>query len=255
VDPGDRVIYFKPSYGMYPTLAETYEGIPVEITLTPDFQIPESIYEERGKLMILCSPNNPTGNTVSNATIKKICRAFNGIVFVDEAYSDFADSTVLDILKECPNLVVGRTFSKSFSLASIRLGFAIANTTIINLFNTIRLPYNVSYLTQVAGIAAMENWKTVLSRVDLIKQERDRVIQRFNNAGFEIFPTQSNFYLMKFPSVEFATKINNGLKDRKILARYWSKPELARYLRVTVGNKEQNEKFITAVLEIAKQIK
>jgi histidinol-phosphate aminotransferase len=255
VDPGDRVIFFKPSYGMYPTLTDTYEGTPVEISLDSDFQIPDTIYQERGKLMIICSPNNPSGTVVSNSVIEKICRSFNGIVYVDEAYSDFADTTALELLKTCPNLIVGRTFSKSFSLASVRLGFAITNTTITNLFNTIRLPYNVSYLTQVAGIAAMENWNVVQSRSDAIKQERNRVIQKFKAEGFEIFPTQSNFYLMKFSSAKYASEIYNGLKERKILARYWSKPELARYLRVTVGTKEQNEKFITAVLEIAKKLK
>ena len=232
IDPGDLVIYFKPSYGMYSTLADSDDATSIELNLTENFELPEEAFHVAGKLMIICSPNNPDGNSVSNEIVKKLCQKFLGIVYVDEAYSDFAEQSALNLLLECPNLIVGRTFSKSFSLASARLGFAVADRQIIQLFDTIRLPYNVTYLSQVAGVAATENWNIISEKINELKEERNRIIQKLKDTGFNILPTQSNFYLMKFDSAEEAARIFQGLKDQKVLTRYWSKPDLARYIRV-----------------------
>ena len=150
----------------------------------------------------------------------KNCVKSLGIVYVDEAYSDFAEQSALNLLLECPNLIVGRTFSKSFSLASARLGFAVADRQIIQLFDTIRLPYNVTYLSQFAGVAATENWNIISEKINELKEERNRIIQKLKDTGFNILPTQSNFYLMKFDSAEEAARIFQGLKDQKVLTRY-----------------------------------
>lgn len=255
IDPGDKVIFFKPSYGMYSVLTESYGGKSIELLLNQDFTIPDIAFQQTGKLMIICSPNNPNGNNTPNAVIEQLCRSFPGIIFVDEAYSDFADSTALEILPRCSNLVIGRTFSKSFSLASARLGFAVAHQKIIELFNTIRLPYNVSYLSQTAGIASMENWETINTQIQALKKERDRVISNLLKKGFNILPTQSNFYLIQFKTKIQASTVYRSLKERKILVRYWSKPGLDCYLRVTVGKPIDNDRFVEILTEITNSFK
>jgi histidinol-phosphate aminotransferase len=225
--------------------------VKVEVPLnTEDFSIPPIKFTAKDKLLIICSPNNPNGDSVPLKKIEELCQSFPGAVFVDEAYSDFAEESALSLVPKYANLIVGRTYSKSSSLASIRLGFAIAHEEIIKLFNTVRLPYNVSYLTQVAGIATMRMWDEIQKRSEKIKVERTRVIQGLKTLGYNILPTQANFYVVKCASESAAGQIYNALKDRKILVRYWSKPGLAQYLRVTVGSSAQNDKFLAAMKDL-----
>ena len=248
IDPGDQVLYCKPSYGMYPVLAETYDGVKVTIPLDPTtFTFTQPEYRMNDKLLIICSPNNPNGDSIPNTQLEEICDQFPGIVFVDEAYGDFAEQSALDLLNTHPNLVVGKTFSKSFGMASIRLGFVIAHEAIINLFDTIRLPYNVTYLTQVAGIAALEAWDEIAVNIGKIKSERDRMIGEMQKLGYDVLPSQSNFFLLRFESQEKAAEFYTGLKARKILVRYWSNAELGRFVRVTVGTPSQNTQFLDAL--------
>jgi histidinol-phosphate aminotransferase len=251
VDPGDGVVYFDPSYGMYSVLTETYCGISRVFPLDPEtFTVGKVDFQPKDKLLIICSPNNPDGNTVSLQIIEYFCQRFPGIVFIDEAYGDFADNTALTLLPKYPNLIVGKTYSKSSSLASVRLGFAIADEHIIQLFDTVRLPYNVSYLTQVAGIATMECWTEIQQRVEQIKSERKRVIQALTELGYDILPSQSNFYLVRYSNPTSASVAYNRLKEMKILVRYWAKPNLGKFMRVTVGTPTQNDAFIDAMKKI-----
>jgi histidinol-phosphate aminotransferase len=245
IDPGDIVIDFAPSYGMYSVLADSYGAKEITLELTPEFKLPDGVFEQKGKLMIICSPNNPDGNTVPLPTIKKICNNFPGIVLIDDAYGDFADESAMTLLPTCPNLVISRTFSKSFSLASARLGFAVAHKCLIDLFNTIRLPYNVSYFSQMAGIVAMRHWAEIRQNAQKIIAERKRCIAEIQQMGLKVFPSQSNFYLVEFPTSEQAKNIYQELKNRKILIRYWDKPRLNQVVRVTVGLPEENTAFIT----------
>ncbi|MHA1730596.1 MAG: pyridoxal phosphate-dependent aminotransferase, partial [Promethearchaeota archaeon] len=131
IDPGDEVVYFSPSYGMYEVLTDLYAGKKRVIPLSGDFEIPPEAYTASGKLILICSPNNPNGKSTPNGTIEKICQSFPGIVVVDEAYADFSGTSALPLLKSYENLIVIRTFSKSFSMSGIRVGFAVADPDVV----------------------------------------------------------------------------------------------------------------------------
>jgi histidinol-phosphate aminotransferase len=255
ITPGDNVVYCDPSYGMYPVLAESYDAVKVVVPLNEDdFSIQDITFRQNDKIFIICSPNNPDGNTVPLEKIEEICNKFPGVVYLDETYGDFAETTAFSLLPKCKNLIVGKSFSKSSSLASIRLGFAVSHRNLIQLFETIRLPYNVTYLTQVAGIAAMNSWKKIKSNIDIIVGERNRMSSELKKIGYEILPTQSNFYLIRFKDNFTANKIFNKLKEQKILVRYWSNPQLGRYIRITVGSKSQNDKLLEFMTSLFSQI-
>ncbi len=255
IDKGDHVLYCSPSYGMYPVLAESYDATKVVIPLEEDFTIPMKAlkFRKSDKLLIICSPNNPNGGVVPLSNLEKICSDFPGIVFVDEAYGDFAEQTALEILPDHPNLIVGKTFSKSFSMASIRLGFSVAHKEVAKLFNTIRLPYNVSHLTQIAGKTAMQHWDKIQENVEKIVKERKRVSQQLKGLGFTVLPSQSNFLLIKFANAQRCKLVFEKLKERKILARYWSSDLLNKYLRITIGTPAQNELFLENITQIANE--
>jgi len=180
IDPGDEVVIFYPSYGLYKVIATLYNAKISEIQLNDDFSIPNSAYSAKGKLMIINSPNDPNGKSFGNATILKLCGNFPGIVVVDEAYADFSNQTCLPLLKKVKNLIVYRSFSKSFSLASLRMGFALADSEIIKEMNRVKLPYNTNYLGQIAALSCIKNNKKILEQNNKILEERKRLTEELN---------------------------------------------------------------------------
>ncbi|MHA1883958.1 MAG: pyridoxal phosphate-dependent aminotransferase, partial [Promethearchaeota archaeon] len=164
IDPGDEVVIFYPTYGYYKVVAALYNAKITEIQLNEDFSIPDSAFNSTGKLMFINSPNNPNGKSFGNATILKLCGSFPGIVVVDEAYGDFSDQTSLSLLKKVKNLIVIRSFSKSFSLASLRLGYALADAEIVKELNKVKLPYNTNYLGQIAALSCIKNKDKIFER-------------------------------------------------------------------------------------------
>ncbi|TXT62811.1 MAG: Histidinol-phosphate aminotransferase [Promethearchaeota archaeon] len=246
IEPGDDVIFFDPSYGMYITLTELYGGNCVEIPLGENFSFPERNFEIKGKLLIINSPNNPTGQSFDNDSIQSACESFPGVVIVDETYADFSDTSVLPLLKQVDNLVVTRSFSKSFSLASLRLGLAIADKNLISLMNRVKLPYNVNYMAQVAGISCIEHKEEVFENNKNILSERKRLKEQLNKYDeISVLPSDSNFILVKFENESCAKLMFEKLKERRILIRYFSKPSLAQFVRISVGTEKQNDKFLS----------
>jgi len=252
IDPGDEVVIFYPSYGLYKVLATLYNAKITEIQLNDDFSIPDSAFNMKGKLMFICSPNNPNGKSVGNATILKLCGSFPGVVVVDEAYADFSNQTSLPLLKKAKNLIVNRSFSKSFSIAALRMGFALADPEIIKEMNRVKLPYNTNYIGQIAALSCIKHSNKIFERNKKIIEERDRLtveLNKFN--GISVLPSDSNFIFIKFEEKSKTLKFVWDLKEMKILVRHFSKPGLYNYIRVTVGMKEDNNKFIDAFQKIA----
>ncbi|TFF90906.1 MAG: histidinol-phosphate transaminase [Promethearchaeota archaeon] len=251
VDIGDSVVYFYPSYGMYKVLTQLYGGKEVEIKLNEDFSIPEKAFSAQGKLFFINSPNNPNGKSIGNATILKICSNFPGIVVVDEAYADFSDQTALPLLKKVKNLIVSRTFSKSFSLASLRLGYALADADIIKAMNRVKLPYNTTYLSQVAAQSCVKHRNKIFEQNKKIIEERNRMTEEINKLeGLSVLPSDANFILVKFDDKSTTLKFLWDLKEKKILVRHFSKPGLYPYIRITIGTEEQNNQFLKIFREI-----
>ena len=253
INPREDVVFFNPSYGMYKVLAALYDARIREITLNPDFSIPDSGFTARGKLMFICSPNNPNGKSYGNASILKICGNFSGIVVVDEAYAEFSEQTALPLLKKVNNLIIIRTLSKSFSLASLRFGYALADASIIKEMNKVKLPFNTSYLTQVAAISSIKHRRKILAQNKKIIEERERLTKELNSyEGVSVLPSDANFILVKFDDKSITLKFFWDFKDKhKILVRHFSKPGLYQYLRITIGTEEQNSKLLEVFKELA----
>ncbi|MHA1371354.1 MAG: histidinol-phosphate transaminase [Promethearchaeota archaeon] len=228
VDPNDRVVYFTPTYGMYKVLCNIHDAVPIEIPRYKDFKIPEDkALSTQGELMLICSPNNPDGGRTPNELISKICDSFDGIVVVDEAYVDFAENTALSLLLDHENLIILRTFSKSYSLAALRVGFLLSlNRDIIVATRKVKLPYNVNLAGQVAALSALKHQKEIDETIEIIKSEREKLISAINELPeVEALPSESNFILMRVnvgdqsKNMKVNQKIFWELKKKKILVR------------------------------------
>ena len=252
IDPGDEIVIFYPSYGLYKVLATLYNAKITEIQLNDDFSIPDSAFNAKGKLMFINSPNNPNGKSYGNATILKLCGSFPGVVVVDEAYGDFSTQTSLPLLKKVKNLIVNRSFSKSFSIAALRMGFALADPEIIKEMNRVKLPYNTNYLGQIAALSCIKHSNKIFERNKKIIEERNRLTEELNKFnGISVLPSDSNFIFIKFEDKSKTLKFVWDLKEMKILVRHFSKPGLYNYIRLTVGMEVDNNKFIDAFQKIA----
>lgn len=247
IDPGDRVITFSPSYGMYPVLTGLYNGELVELPLTGNFELPETSFSIQGKLMFINSPNNPTGISIPNEIIAKICESFQGLVVVDEAYANFSKYTCIPLLQKYKNLAVSRTFSKGFSFASERIGFIVADKEIIQIMVDVKLPYNVTYLSQIAAISALKNIEEYNKINESIIREREKMSKSLSLLGLKVSPSDANYILVKFPSDTKAKEVFNGLKKEKILVRTYEKKELSPYIRISIGKPEENDEVIKVI--------
>jgi histidinol-phosphate aminotransferase len=253
-EPGvDNVITCPPTYGMYSVSAAINNVALQEIPLLPNFQlnldaIAEAI-NEHTKIIWICSPNNPTGNSINKADIEIVLNNFNGIVVIDEAYINFSrQSSCIKELTEYPNLVIMQTFSKAWGLAALRVGMAYASTLIIELLNKTKPPYNVSEASQSLVLEALENMQQVNTwTVELVKS-RNALAKHLAElklvAG--VYDSDANFLLVKCNSN--ATEIYNYLIDLGIVVRNRSNVVLIENcLRITVGTAVENDKLVTAL--------
>ncbi len=254
-EPGkDKIINFTPSYGMYQVLADINNIKNIEIPLIENFQIDfektaKYFSDENIKMIIICSPNNPTGNLINPETIKKILKKFKGILLIDEAYIDFSNSeSWIKQLDNYPNLIVTQTLSKAWALAAARIGMAYASKSIVKLLNKIKPPYNISSPNQIAAIKVLQNKKTYDNNINIILNEKEKLIQELSNIKIvkKIFPSDTNFLLIE---VENAPKIYNELIQKKIIIRNRNNL-IKNTLRISIGTPQENKQLIKALKNI-----
>ncbi|XOV68202.1 MAG: histidinol-phosphate transaminase [Fluviicola sp.] len=254
-EPGrDKIATFSPTYGMYDVSASIHNVEMVKIPLDENFDIVNTdispiLNDEQIKVLFLCSPNNPTGNNLNLAKMLELIEGFDGIVCVDEAYIDFSEQRSLsDWISQFDNLVVARTMSKARGLAGARVGYAFANSIIIELLNKVKPPYNVSALNQQEAIRALEDEATFLRQKESILLERDKLLNALTEipAITRIFPTASNFVLIQ---LNRANEIYDALLQQKIIVRNRSK-QIPNTLRITIGTQEENQKLLTALKQL-----
>ncbi len=257
-NPGkDNVITAEPTYGMYQVACEINDVKVKNVTLTEDFQLDtEKILtntDEQTKIIFVCSPNNPTGNLLRKKDIINLAEKFNGILAVDEAYIDFTDQgSVIKEIEKYNNLVVLRTFSKAWGLAGVRCGYCAASESIIKYFMKIKAPYNLNKLTRQAVINSVNNYPKKDLYVTEIIKERERVKNELEKtvAIQKVFDSDSNFLLFR---VSNAKIIQLKLADKGVIIRDRSSQiNLENCLRVTIGNKEENDVFLKELKEILK---
>lgn len=251
----DNIITLPPTYGMYSVLANINAIQIKAVQLSHSFQ-PQVAHilqatNRNSKILFLCSPNNPTGNSFSSESMEKLLIEFNGIVVIDEAYIDFSkEQSWLNRLEEFPNLIITQTLSKAYGMAGIRLGICYASEAIISVLNTIKPPYNVNALTQQKAIELLSIKDLANNQINTILEERRTLIEKLQAVSFvsKIYPTDANFVLVH---VDDATKRYNQLIEKGIVIRNrTTQPGCENTLRLTVGTKEENEILLNALLEI-----
>lgn len=251
--PGvDNVVAIDPTYGMYQVCAEVNDVEYRKVLLDENYQFTAdrllAATDDNTKLIFLCSPNNPTGNALDREEMEKTLSAFQGLVVIDEAYSDFSDapSFLLDLEKH-PNLIVFQTFSKAWGCAAIRLGMAFASEAIIGILSKIKYPYNVNQLTQQQAIAMLHKYYEIERWIKTLKEERDYLEEEFAKLSCTVrmYPSDSNFFLAK---VTDAVKIYNYLVGEGIIVRNRHSISLCcNCLRVTVGTRVENNTLLAAL--------
>ncbi|SHJ23753.1 histidinol-phosphate transaminase [Flavobacterium haoranii] len=245
----DNIITLPPTYGMYGVLADINAIENKKIILKPNFQPDvEAILNEvtkKTKLIFLCSPNNPTGNSFSDEAVLKIINNFKGLVVIDEAYIDFSkDKSWLSVLSDFPNLVITQTLSKAYGMAGLRIGILYASKAIISILNKIKPPYNINELSQQKAIELLSLNKTNTQIKELIF-ERNRVAKVLTKIPFvlDVYPSDANFILFK---VDNAVKRYNQLLNKGIVIRNrTNEPLCDNCLRITIGTSDENEKVIS----------
>ena len=252
-DPGkDNVVAIEPTYGMYKVCADINDVEYRPVLLDEQYQITAdkllAATDNHTKIIWLCTPNNPTGNCLNRDEVIKVIEQFEGLVIVDEAYSDFASQRSLRFnLANYPNLIVLNTMSKAWGCAAIRLGMAFASEEIIGLFNKVKYPYNVNLLTQQQALEALKRPIDVEEWVKVLLQERTRMMQAFIELPIceKVYPTEANFFLAKMND---ATRIYNYLVDQGIIVRNRTRVQLCQNcLRITIGTKTENSELIAAL--------
>lgn len=251
--PGvDNVVAIDPTYGMYEVCADVndveYRKVPLLDKYDLDVDGLLAACDENTKIIFICSPNNPTGNAFQREKIEQVLTRFQGIVIIDEAYSEFSAQRPFRLdLEKYPNMIVLNTFSKAMGCAGIRLGMAFASTEIIGLFNKVKYPYNVNVLTQQKALEVLGNVTLLQRHISMILEERDTLMQAFVTLPIckEIYPTDANFFLAK---VTDADKIYRYLVGRGIVVRNRNRVNLCgECLRITIGTKDENTKLLAAL--------
>ena len=247
---GDEVGYVHPSYSYYSTLAEIQDAVVCSYGLTDDFRIEAFPESYRGKVFFLTTPNSPLGFAFPRSYIEEIAKSCVGLLVVDEAYADFADFNALDLVKKYNNVVVTRTFSKSYALAGMRLGLAIARPEIIAALDKIRDHYNLDRLAQAACVAALKDQEYFGESLCKICETRQWFSSELKSIGYTVIPSQANF-VFATPSDGDGKRVYEALYSRKILVRHFSDPQLSHGLRISIGTSEEMEKTLAALTEIA----
>lgn len=248
LNPGETVVFPSPSFSMYPYYARTNAVDFIEIPLDEHFDLEaQTLLETAAELIILCSPNNPTGNELNAKAIEIILKSGRFVV-IDEAYGEFADQHWIDKVKTYPNLMVTRTFSKAYGLAGLRVGYTAANPELIELLMKARLPYNVNALSQAVASAALQERGFVGEYVALIRAQRPLWSQALTERQFSVWPSQANFILAQVPQGVNRDELVENLSKAGVVVRSGGPhPRLSSCIRVTLGTPGDGQILFDAI--------
>ncbi len=253
---GSTVQYFHPSYSLYPVLAEIHGATTHAVPLRTDFTLPSVPELKRGKqwdfqaaLSLVTTPNAPSGRGFATAELDTLCAAMRGVVVLDEAYVDFAAENALALALKHPHVLISRTFSKAYSLCFQRVGYFVGHPELIAALDKVRDSYNVNGLGQVAALATLGDLPYYRRNFRRIIATRERLRRELTGLGFEVLPSQTNFLLTRPPGPP-AKEWLQRLRDRKILVRWFSAPEVNAYLRITIGSDAEADALLKAVSAI-----
>ncbi len=258
VEPGAPIQYLTPSYSLYPVLADIHGARRHPVPLKPDFSIPSlaelrsgGVFDFSAPLTFITTPNAPSGRGCSPDELRALCRAARGVVILDEAYVDFAAENAFSLSREMPNVLVARTFSKAYSLCFLRVGYMCGHPGLIEALHKIRDSYSVNGLGQVAAAATLRDLPYYRRNFKKIIAARERLSNELGSLGFQTFPSQTNFLLTRppqFPARDWLAK----LREKRVLVRWFSAPEVCDCLRITIGNDAEADALLRAARQILK---
>ncbi len=245
-EPGDAVCFGIPTFPYYSILSKIYRAREIKVKRDESFRM--TGYFKDARLTVICSPNNPTGNVEDRDSVREIVESVSGYVFIDEAYAEFTDKNLTD-LAEYENVIVGRTFSKAFGLANLRLGYAIMHPDVRRAFMKVNTPFPVSSLAVKAGIAALEDLEWMRKTVNMIKRDREWLFRRLRDIA-KPFRSEANFLYVE--TEMDGKRVAEELEKKGVVVRALSGFEGAREnaFRVSVGKREENERFIEALEDV-----
>lgn len=259
VEQDDSIAVCKPSYSLYPVLADIQGCKLQEILLNDDWSMPEDFLDQLGaskaKLLIVVNPNAPTGALLPADYLARIAENFDGLVLIDEAYVDFVDPELnydsVSLIESLENILILRTLSKAYSLAGLRFGYGIGAASLIApmMYKT-RDSYNTDYIAQRLATAALESADYARENCTRIRQHRESLRAELGQLGLSAPPSQSNFILCQVPDSIGAAKLYRELKSRNILVRYFDQDRLRDKLRISIGTEAENAALVAAIAEI-----
>jgi histidinol-phosphate aminotransferase len=250
------VQFFTPSYSLYPVLADIHGARRNPVPVAAAFALPsvselrkKGVWNFRAGLTFITSPNAPSGRGYSTRELRDLCNAQKGVVVLDEAYVDFAKENAFSLALEFPHVLVARTFSKAYSLCFLRVGYMAGNAALIAALQKIRDSYNVNGLGQAAAVATLGDLPYYRRNFKRIIATRERLSGELRTLGFEVLPSQSNFIFVRppgFPAADWLRK----LREHRVLVRWFSAPETAAFLRITIGADGEVDDLLRAARKI-----
>jgi histidinol-phosphate aminotransferase len=237
VAPGEAVAYPVPTYSLYDSLVAIQGGVAEHHPFAADFSLPEELFASRARMRIVCNPNSPSGTLIPQGELERLARSLPGsLLVVDEAYVDFADQSAIAMVGRLANVVVLRTLSKSYSLAGLRVGFALTTPELARELHKVRDSYNVGRLPQAGALAALEDQAWMRGNVEKIRATRERLSRALGEIGYSVLPSQANFVLARRPGKSLAG-VAAALRDQGVLVRHFAAVPDA--LRISVGTDAQ----------------
>jgi histidinol-phosphate aminotransferase len=250
----EKVAVVTPAFGMYSFLAKINRVQPVEVPRRPgDFALDvdalRAAVDDGGRIAFLTSPNNPTGNALPIDEARAVCQ-LGALVIIDEAYIEFGGESAVPLLAEFPNLVILRTFSKWAGIAGLRVGYALCDAGLAKLMMAIKQPYNVNIAADVAAQAAIEHRGEIFETVQALIAERGRMVHLLEGLGWlKALPSDSNFVLFRVEG-RSAKAVVKGLRQQGVLVRYYPRPDLAEYIRISAGRPEDTDRLVAALRQV-----
>lgn len=250
---GGKVIIIEPTFGMYRIHSQIAGAQGVPVSRREDFsvdaaQVIDAAQQHKAKLVMLCSPNNPTGNATPLTVIEEILKGVQGLVVVDQAYLEFGGEDCTTLLSKYSNLAILRTFSKAFGLAALRLGYLLAHPGVVKELMRVKQPYNVNSFTQAVGAAALRHLDAFKEQWQKIIADRDMLAEKLAQLpGLEVLPSDANFILVRCQGR--AEEIHRKLLEQRVAVRYMG-PSMPDYLRISIGSTEENQQLLQALQAI-----
>jgi histidinol-phosphate aminotransferase len=242
------VAFPTPTYPLFDPLCRIHEAVASTHPTELPWELPPSLGADPAPLKFIVNPNSPTGALFDRPLVEAAVAASSGVVVIDEAYVDFAPHSCLPLLERHDNVLLLRTFSKSYGLAGMRIGFALGPTDLIDALSAVKDSYNVDRLAIVAAVAAIEDEDHHRKVVDEVVTNRSHLANQLAGMGFELVPSATNFIFARPPKP--AADVVAGLRERKILVRHYDREPIAGWIRITVGTRDQHDKLLAALKEV-----